>query len=235
MAVRTILQGDIPALRQQSQCVEQFDTSLYGWLDDLTDTLLAHRALGLSAPQIGIDARIFVADVGDGVHAFINPKIVESAGAVTGYESCLSFPEHTLAIVRPEMIVLCAQDEKGQPLRLEATGQLARVICHEVDHLDGILFMDHLSEDELFAQLFAHACVEEDDETQAEPSAMQEDLQAVVNMLADASWKLVLCLELLEGDETVSFERAEWTKLRQASQTIERFIEQIEARCTHPD
>lgn len=183
VTVQTILQGDIPELREVSSPVESFDNRLIRLEQDLQDTLVAARGLGLSAPQIGVLQRVIVVDTGEGPRTYVNPKLVEQRGAVDGYESCLSFPDHTLKITRPERVTVEAQDPSGHPMRFTADGLLARVLCHEIDHLDGVLFMDHLTEEEMFQQLLANAFLFDPDEASDELPTEVPDADEASNKL----------------------------------------------------
>ncbi len=199
MAVQPILQGDIPELRQTSLEVEKFDDTLHSLLDDLADTLAHHRALGLSAPQVGHPVRVIVADSGDGIFEFVNPEITSTTGEVEGFESCLSFPDHTLRMARPKTIAVEAYRRDGTAFRMECDGLLARIVCHEVDHLNGILFMDHLSDFDLISQMIGDAVEEDGDEKANDESlAKEQELQLISDTLSEFAWKLVLVLEMLE-------------------------------------
>ncbi|MDQ0191220.1 peptide deformylase [Alicyclobacillus cycloheptanicus] len=251
MSVQPILQGDIPPLRQRSDDVTTFDHHLHRLLADLTDTLAAYRGVGLSAPQIGVHQRVMVVDIGSGVMEFINPQITDAVGCVEGYESCLSFPDHTLKIARPEHFTVKALDRCGQPFQLEAAGFLARVICHEVDHLDGVLFMDYLSEEELFIQLLENASLiedadddpadarEEEEELEAEASAPddllqerlvqaeQEELQMALDMLSEAAWKLTLSAEILHDYQAALNGVIDWAALDEMMQALDSVVDAI--------
>ena len=115
----------------------------------MADTMYDAPGVGLAAPQVGVEARLAVVDVSVGeedgaLHVFVNPRIVEHSGSEADYEGCLSIPEFSEKVVRPTFITVEALDVEGNPFRLEAEGFLARAICHEIDHLDGVLFVDHL-------------------------------------------------------------------------------------------
>lgn len=233
MAIQPILQGDIPALRQISEEITAYDDKLHGLINDLADTLEANRGLGLAAPQIGVHRRVFVIDVGMGVQEFVNPEIVDESGEIEGYESCLSFPDHTLCLKRPQFVTIIAKDRFGKPLRLEAEGLLARIICHEVDHLNGILFMDHLDEEELFMQLLGNSDIVLDDHAEeqqspAETSAKLSECQMIVDTLAELSWKLVLCLEMLEDYREDVTDVVDLEELAGASNIVQRAVNQLE-------
>ncbi len=244
MTVQKILEGDIPELRRVSDSVSSFDQQLITLLEDLHDTLRANRGLDLSAPQIGVHQRVFVVDIGEGLQELINPVIVETSGQEAGYESCLSFRDYTLKINRPTDVTVEFKDRTGQPAKMRASGLLARVICHEVDHLNGILFMDHLSEEELFYQLVGNAYILEYDEepedmeeesndavlAAAELKSLQQDLQLCTDMLSEMNWKLALSLDILKDYESYFEQTIHWHQLHQITQVLDETIEAIDAR-----
>ncbi len=145
MALREIVVVGDEILRKRSREVTQFDTKLIELLDDMAETMrFEGRGIGLAAPQVGVLKRIFVVDVGDehGLIEFVNPEIISSEGSVVGSEGCLSVPGKSGEVERPEKIVIRAQDRNGKSFEITATGLLAVCICHENDHLNGILFID---------------------------------------------------------------------------------------------
>ena len=149
MALREIVVDGDPILRKKSRPVEKFDEKLHILLDDMAETMYYdNRGIGIAAVQVGILRRIFVVDVGDdhGKIEFINPEIYEREGAVLGMEGCLSCPGKNGYVERPTRIRVRAQDRNGEWFDLEATELLAVCICHEYDHLDGILFIDKVVE-----------------------------------------------------------------------------------------
>ncbi len=145
MALREIvIEGD-PLLRKKSRVVENIDQRILTLLDDLADTMyLDNRGIGIAAPQVGVLRRVFIVDVGDehGLIEFINPEMLEQKGAAVGPEGCLSVPGRSGEVERPEEITIRALNRAGESFTLTATGMLAVCICHEYDHLDGILFID---------------------------------------------------------------------------------------------
>lgn len=145
MAVLDIHLLGSPVLRQQAEPVAQVDDALRALIDDMFETMNVACGVGLAANQIGIATRVAVIDADGQTFAMINPRIVESSGKEAKEEGCLSIPEVYAEVTRPERVVLEALNEKGEPFRLEAGGLAARAIQHEIDHLDGILFTDHLS------------------------------------------------------------------------------------------
>ena len=149
MAIRAIRIYPDPALRVQCRAVTDFGASLHKLVDDMIETMHAAPGIGLAAPQIGIELRVAVVDLSvgeepDGLHVFINPEIVQRQGQETDVEGCLSLPGITDKVERPTYIRIKALDLEGNPFEVEAEDWLARAICHELDHLDGVLFVDHL-------------------------------------------------------------------------------------------
>ncbi len=149
MAIMAIRLYPDPILRLRCKEVERFDDELARLVSDMVATMHAAPGIGLAAPQVGVELRVAVVDLSVGedteaLHVFVNPRVVEDAGRVADFEGCLSIPELTEKVSRPERIVLEAQTLTGESLRLNAEDWLARAICHELDHLDGVLFVDHL-------------------------------------------------------------------------------------------
>lgn len=149
MAVRPIVLFPDPVLRQRCRPVERFDQGLAGLVGDLVETCHAAPGLGLAAPQIGVELRVAVIDLSVGaepseLHVLVNPEIVERSGALADTEGCLSLPDLTERIERPERVRVRASGLRGEPVEVEGEGLLARALCHEIDHLDGVLFIDYL-------------------------------------------------------------------------------------------
>jgi len=150
MAVRPIVLYPDPVLRRPARAVERFDSDLRRLADDLAETMYDAPGIGLAAPQVGVELRVAVVDVAPGepeseLHVLVNPRIVDSSGRVSGEEGCLSIPGLSERVDRPERLRLVASTAAGEPFELEATGLLARACCHEIDHLDGVLFFQRLS------------------------------------------------------------------------------------------
>jgi peptide deformylase len=149
VTVRTLHILGSPVLRQQSPPVAAVDDAVRQLVDDLFETMRAAKGVGLAANQIGVARRVAVVDVGDEDPpplALINPVIVERGDEYeTSEEGCLSIPDIFGDVERPVRVVVEALDVEGKPFRVEAQGYKARAIQHEIDHLDGILFLDHLS------------------------------------------------------------------------------------------
>jgi len=134
-----------PVLRQRSNEIAGVDDEVQRLIDDMFETMDAARGVGLAANQVGVARRVAVIDAEGQRFAMVNPLIVESSGRDTAEEGCLSIPDVYGDVTRPERVVLEALDRDGNAFRLEAGGLVARAIQHELDHLDGILFLDHLS------------------------------------------------------------------------------------------
>ena len=144
-SIRIIDQDDV--LRKHARKVEKFDERLHTLLDDMAETMAAGNGVGLAAPQVGVLKRCCVIDVGDGLIELVNPEIVSREGEVTVIEGCLSVPDRAGKVVRPEKVKVKAQDRNGEPIEVEGEGILAVCLCHELDHLDGILYVDKMIED----------------------------------------------------------------------------------------
>ncbi len=150
MAILPIRVYPDPVLRVRCQAVEIFDAELDQLVDDMVDTMRAAPGVGLAASQVGVEKRLTVIDVSSDeeeseLHVLVNPVLLEESGQNLDIEGCLSVPDITEKVERPERVKIRAQDLKGKPFELEGVGLLARAICHEIDHLDGILFVDHLT------------------------------------------------------------------------------------------
>lgn len=145
MALRNIRYEGDEILRKKSREVSVVDDKLRALLDDMVETMYHYDGVGLAAPQVGILKRAVVIDVEDGnVYKMINPKITERSGEQVGQEGCLSVKEKKGIVKRPMKVTVEYTDENGEQVTLVAEELLARAICHEVDHLDGILFVDRV-------------------------------------------------------------------------------------------
>lgn len=142
MAKLKILTAGDPVLRQTAAEVTKIDKKLLKLLKDMADTMYAAEGVGLAAPQIGVSKRIVVIDVGDGIIEMINPVIVNKEGSVVGGEGCLSVPEYEGEVERAEKVECEFTDRSGKRYLIETDGLLAIAIQHELDHLDGVLFID---------------------------------------------------------------------------------------------
>ncbi|HHZ00259.1 MAG TPA: peptide deformylase [Sedimentibacter sp.] len=148
MALRNLRYEGDEILRKKSREVPLVDDRIRILMDDMVETMYANDGVGLAAPQVGILKRVIVIDVEDGkVYKMANPKILTEAGEQTGEEGCLSVPEKRGLVARPMKVVVEYIDENNREQKLEAEGLLARAICHEIDHLNGVLFTDRVIDD----------------------------------------------------------------------------------------
>lgn len=142
MALRNIrVEGD-EILRKRSREVEEINERILTLIQDMKDTMYHAEGVGLAAPQIGILKKIVVIDVGSGTIVLINPEIVKVQGSQIDVEGCLSIPGVQGKVERPEKVTVKALNENGEMFELEGEGLLARAFCHEIDHLNGTLFID---------------------------------------------------------------------------------------------
>jgi peptide deformylase len=148
MAIRNIRKIGDEVLRKKSKKVDEINDRVLVLLKDMQDTMYAADGVGLAAPQVGILKRIAVVDVGHGPINLINPEIIQTEGEYLDEEGCLSIPGEQGKVLRPEKVKVRALNEKGEEFELEGEGLLARALCHEIDHLDGVLFVDKLVEGE---------------------------------------------------------------------------------------
>ena len=144
MAIRQIRIDEDPILRKKSRVIEEIDEKIKILNEDRVETMKKAEGVGLAAPQVGILKRLFVIDVGDGPMTFINPTIISTEGEEEDEEACLSLPEQSGLVKRPESLVVEATDLDGTVFQLFCSDLLARAVCHELDHLDGILFIDRV-------------------------------------------------------------------------------------------
>jgi peptide deformylase len=149
MSTKRILTIGEPLLRTASHPVKKFDARLSMILRDMAQTMYDAEGVGLAAPQIGLMRRIVVIDVGDGLVELINPEIIDSQGECAMVEGCLSVPGRRGYVIRPEKVKVRAQDKNGHFFELEGEGLLGRALQHEIDHLNGVLYVD-LMEHEVF-------------------------------------------------------------------------------------
>ena len=142
MALRQIVKIGEPVLRKKSKVVKEINDRVIELLDDMADTMYDADGVGLAAPQVGILKRVVVIDIGDGLIELINPEIIETEGEYLDTEGCLSVPGESGEVLRPYRVKVKAQDRNGQWFEIEGEELLARAFCHEIDHLDGILYVD---------------------------------------------------------------------------------------------
>lgn len=149
MALREIVKFGEDILRKKCREVTSFDEKLGILLDDMTETLQSADGVGLAAPQVGLLRRVVVIDVrdGKGTIELVNPVVVEQHGVQTGNEGCLSAPGEWCEVERPMKVMVKAFDRHGKEFTVKGEGLLARALCHELDHLEGILFIDRVKQD----------------------------------------------------------------------------------------
>ena len=152
MAIRNIRVDDDPILRKTSRPVTDFNDRLFDLLDDMKETMYKSGGVGLAAPQVGVLRRVVVMDVSEDRNEFIeliNPEITEVDGEQTGTEGCLSLPGLCGIVTRPMTVKVKSQNREGKWCLYKGEGLKARCFCHEIDHLDGILYKDKLDEGEV--------------------------------------------------------------------------------------
>lgn len=148
MAVLDILVYPDPRLRQVAEPVETFDNDLHRLIDDMAETMYRAPGIGLAAVQVNAPQRVVVMDISEQrneLREFVNPRVVQQEGTLESEEGCLSVPDIYAPVTRAEQVVVEAQDRNGKPFTLNAEGLLAVCIQHEIDHLDGKVFVDYLS------------------------------------------------------------------------------------------
>src|SRR5438128_4512660 len=149
MAVLPIVKYGAEVLRQPAKPVDEIDAVLQKLIDDMVDTMYAAPGVGLAANQVGVSLRLMLIDLSVGkrageLHVFINPEMVEAEGEITEEEGCLSIPDFVEVVTRPERVKLRYLDRNKQEREMWGEGLMARAMCHEIDHLNGMLFVDHL-------------------------------------------------------------------------------------------
>lgn len=146
MAIRNIRKDGDEVLRKVSKEVDVINEKITTLLDDMADTMYQADGVGLAAPQVGILKRVVVVDAGDGLIELINPTIVNKNGEQVYMEGCLSIPGYYGEVTRPEEVVVEGLNRNGEKIRIEGTELLAVALCHEIDHLEGVLFKDKTEE-----------------------------------------------------------------------------------------
>ena len=142
MALRNIMNANEPRLHKKSRAVTEYNDRLHQLIDDMRETLMVAEGVGLAAPQVGILRRVAVIDVGDGPIELINPVITSVKGKQREVEGCLSSPGQWGYVVRPAKVKVTAMNRYGKEFKIEGTELLARALCHEIDHLNGVVFTD---------------------------------------------------------------------------------------------
>ena len=149
MAILPIRKYGDDVLRNPATPIDEIDASLQTLIDDMIDTMYAAPGVGLAANQVGVSRQLMIIDLSVGkrpgeCHVFINPEIIESEGEITEEEGCLSIPDFVEVVTRPERVKLRYLDRNGTQREMWGEGLMARAMCHEIDHLQGTLFVDHL-------------------------------------------------------------------------------------------
>ncbi|CAN5253292.1 peptide deformylase [soil metagenome] len=163
MAIRRILTAEEPILRERTKRVSTFDASLHRLLDDMLETMRDAPGVGLAANQIGIPLQVAVIEVDDRITELVNPQIVKVSGEEIDWEGCLSIPGYVAEITRHAKVAVKARDRHGREFRIKGTELLARALQHEIDHLNGTLYVDYLETlDELVRVRDASERVEEE-------------------------------------------------------------------------
>ena len=156
MALRKILTDAEPALHKTCKPVVNFDSRLHVLLDDMRETLIESGGVGLAAPQVGILRRVVLVDTGEEILELVNPSLLETDGEQTGAEGCLSVPGKYGLVKRPYYAKVRAQDREGNWYEAEGEELIARCFCHELDHLDGIIYTEimerYLTDEELASE-----------------------------------------------------------------------------------
>jgi peptide deformylase len=146
VAILEIITRDNPRLRLRARRVPKVDDSVRRLMDDMVDTMLDAPGVGLAANQVDVQLRVIVMKVDNQLYSLANPEVVRSSGEQIGYEGCLSVPGYIGEVARAEKVTIKALNRNGKEVRIKGEGLLARAIQHEIDHLDGILFIDRLTD-----------------------------------------------------------------------------------------
>ncbi|MGL4790257.1 MAG: peptide deformylase [Anaerotignaceae bacterium] len=149
MAKRNIRLSTEEILRKRCKEVKEITPSVLTLLEDMAETMYDAQGVGLAAPQVGILKRVVIIDIGEGLVELINPVIIEEKGSIVEDEGCLSIPGESAPVPRPEYVKVQAYNRSGQEIIVEGTDLMARALCHEIDHLEGILYIDKALEEEV--------------------------------------------------------------------------------------
>ncbi len=183
MAILTIRQEGDPILRKKARPITEVTDKIRQLLDDMLETMYDDQGIGLAGPQVGKLRRLITVDVGEGPYKLVNPEIIEaSEEQQLDIEGCLSVPNFNGTVYRPQWVRVAYQDETGASREIRAEGLFARCLCHEIDHLDGILFRDRVDEvidlehptEEQMAYLRAHHLVEEEKDAEESITRAEE-------------------------------------------------------------
>jgi peptide deformylase len=156
MGIRRILTAEEPILRERAKKVTRFDASLHRLLGDLLETMRDAPGIGLAANQVGVPLQVAVIELEDKITELINPQIVRSTGEVIDWEGCLSVPGFVAEVARSEKVTVKARDRHGKEFRVKGEDLFARALQHEIDHLNGILYIDYLDSLEELVRVGEH-------------------------------------------------------------------------------
>jgi peptide deformylase len=162
MVIRRILTAEEPILRERARKVTQFDASLHRLLDDLVETMRDAPGVGLAANQIGVPLQVAVIELEDKVTELINPQIVRSSGEIIDWEGCLSIPGFVAEVTRAAKVTVKARDRHGKEFRVKGEELFARALQHEIDHLNGVLYIDYLESLEELVRVSEHSEINEE-------------------------------------------------------------------------
>jgi peptide deformylase len=144
MVIRRILTAEEPILRQKTKKVRDFDASLHRLLDDMLETMRDAPGIGLAANQVGVPLQVAIIELEDTITELVNPQIVRTSGELVDWEGCLSIPGFVAEVTRHEKVTVKARDRHGKEFRVKGGDLFARALQHEIDHLNGILYIDYL-------------------------------------------------------------------------------------------
>ena len=162
MVIRRILTAEEPILRERARKVTQFDGSLHRLLDDMLETMRDAPGIGLAANQIGVPLQVAVIELEEKITELINPQIVKASGEIVDWEGCLSIPGFVAEVTRSAKVTVKAKDRHGKEFRVKAQELFARALQHEIDHLNGVLYIDYLESLEELVRVSEHAEIEEE-------------------------------------------------------------------------
>ena len=162
MAIRRILTAEEPILRQRARRVSQFDRSLHRLLDDMLDTMRDAPGIGLAANQVGVPLQVAIIELENRLTELINPEIVKASGEIVDWEGCLSIPGFIAEVKRHGRVTVKARDRHGKEFRVKGEELFARALQHEIDHLNGVLYIDYLDSLDELVRVSKHPEVEEE-------------------------------------------------------------------------
>jgi peptide deformylase len=162
MVIRRILTAEEPILRERAKRVTRFDASLNRLLDDMLETMRDAPGVGLAANQIGVPLQVAVIELEDKVTELINPQIVRSSGEIIDWEGCLSVPGFVAEVARAAKVTVKARNRRGKEFRVKGVELFARALQHEIDHLNGILYVDYLESLDELVRISEHSEIQEE-------------------------------------------------------------------------